>query len=130
MSKKKIIAIIIIAIVGTVIFWKRDFIKRKLGMGSDPASGGESSDSNPSPVPVTSGLTYQECKSFPLKLGCKGKNVQTIQRALNKLHGAGLKEDGYFGPKTETALAANGYGETVEKEDMAKMVKELIAGKS
>lgn len=130
MSKKNIIIIIIIAILGALIFWKRDFIKRKLGMGSDPASDGGSSDSNSSDVPVTPGLTYTECKTFPLKLGCKGKNVQTIQRALNKLHGAGLKEDGYFGPKTETVLAANGYGETVEKEDMDKMVKELIAAKS
>jgi hypothetical protein len=129
MKKKNIIIVLIMAIVGALIFWKRDSIKRRLGLNPASDSDGGSTNDNNS-VPVTPGLTYKECKTFPLKLGCKGKNVENVQKALNKLHGAGLKEDGYFGPKTETALAANGYGETVEKEDMAAMVKALISGKS
>ena len=127
MSKqKKIIAIVIVAIVGTLIFWKRNLIKAKLGLAKGIVTGEESGGGNTLP-PSTPGVTYRECSSWPLKLGCKGKNVVTLQKMLNKVHGAGLKEDGYFGPKTETALAANGYGETAESEDIAKLMKQLFS---
>lgn len=43
----------------------------------------------------------------PLRLGSRGKDVQTLQSLLNKTMppGAGLSEDGAFGMKTEAAVS-------------------------
>lgn len=41
-----------------------------------------------------------------LKQGSKGENVKIMQRALNKVMGAELSEDGIFGPNTKTAVMA------------------------
>jgi peptidoglycan hydrolase-like protein with peptidoglycan-binding domain len=42
--------------------------------------------------------------SDPLKQGTQGAPIRSLQRLLNYKHGAGLQEDGYFGPKTRDAL--------------------------
>ncbi|PLX10629.1 MAG: hypothetical protein C0594_04730 [Marinilabiliales bacterium] len=121
--KKKIIAILIVAIVGTVIFWKRDLIKQKLGLNkkSEPE---ENQDKLPEPPNNGGGSTsYRECTEFPYKKGCKGKMVQNIQTVLNKFYGEKLKVDGYFGPLTETALERAGYGNSLEKEEVLKFLK-------
>lgn len=73
----------------------------------------------------TQEVEYRECTQWPMKKGCKGTNVQTLQRLLNTVHHAGLKEDGFFGDNTERVLVANGYGSTVEAEDIQKM-RELL----
>ncbi len=35
MNRKKIIAIILLIVIGTVIFWKREWIKQKLGLNKE-----------------------------------------------------------------------------------------------
>lgn len=128
MKKKIIIVILIITVIGALIYWKRDAIKKKLGMSSEEA---ETSPNNqavqenhitPNVLPPVSKSDYVECNRIPYKRGCKGKNVLTIQKLLNKRHKAGLTEDGYFGAKTEAALVANGYGPTVENDDLNKLL--------
>lgn len=39
-----------------------------------------------------------------MKLGSNGKQVIRLQKLLNEVTGAGLAEDGFFGPQTETAV--------------------------
>ncbi|MFH2143031.1 MAG: peptidoglycan-binding domain-containing protein [Bacteroidota bacterium] len=128
MNKKKIIIAIVLLIAGIIIFWKRKEIQRMLGLSREENAGSGESSAAQLPVPAVPGLKYTECKSYPVKIGCKGKAVSVLQRYLNKKHGAGLKEDGHFGPMTETALVAAGYGATVEKEDMEKMLKSITGG--
>lgn len=116
---KTILALIIVAVLGSIIFWKRDYLKQKMGLESD-------TNLNNNNLPSENQkITYKECNTFPLKKGCKGKYILTIQKALNKIYNSNLKEDGYFGPKTESALIENGYGATVELEDIQNM-KQLL----
>ncbi len=118
--KKKIIAVIIVAIVGTIIFWKRDWLKEKLGLSQQTANDMRKTGNDT--LPSGSGIIYHECKLPPFKIGCKGDPIKAIQYKLNQKYHAGLKEDGYFGPKTEQALVNAGYGKVL---DVAK-TKELI----
>lgn len=133
MKKKIIIVILIITVIGALIYWKRDAIKKKLGLSPaegqspDNSSTAQETQNNPPALPPASKSAYVECNRLPYKKGCKGRNVQTIQKLLNKKHKAGLTEDGYFGPKTEAALVANGYGPTVENEDLKKLLTNFFS---
>ncbi|HNQ68830.1 MAG TPA: peptidoglycan-binding domain-containing protein [Bacteroidales bacterium] len=134
MKTNKVIVLIIILILGGIIFWKREEIKKRFGFGKDSDSEGTNSDSgtnllpspSPSPLPVSTGIKYIECNNYPLRLGCKGNNVLNLQKALNRAYKSGLTEDGYFGQKTEAALITNGYGNTLEMDDMLKITRAMV----
>ncbi len=115
-KKKTIIALLILVVVGTIIFWKRSWIKEKLGFGptaettsEDPAETNNEISPRPQPSPIYIPKTlYTECSAI-FKLGCKGDKVKKIQESLNKNFNAGLTVDGYFGPQTENALVKAGF---------------------
>ena len=62
--------------------------------------------------PVSTTGAWGQCQkyvpdSFPLAKCMKGEKVRALQAYINKVSpSADLKEDGYFGDKTETALKA------------------------
>lgn len=131
MKSQNVVVLIIIAIVGAIIFWKREEIKQRFGFGTDSSAGnngGSGSEVNPSPspIPIQSGIDYQECRAYPIKLGCKGTYVLNLQKALNKAYKAGISEDGYFGPQTEAALVSNGYKTEVKLTDMAHITRAMV----
>ena len=110
-KKKKIIAVAMFIVIGTIIFWKRDYIKQKLGLKKPQVN-----DNN---LPeATSKIDYKECTKLPYKLGCKGEIIKRIQRALNLKLDSHLVVDGYFGEKTENALVKAGYGKTLEQFEL------------
>jgi hypothetical protein len=121
MNKIKILSIIIVAIVGTLIFWKRNYLMEKLGLKySEP-------NNKPEPTkpttPAQPQIVYREAKDFPFKLGDMGKPVEAIQLSLNKYWGAKLDNDGKFGKATETALIKAGFGKTLEYTEVAALIK-------
>jgi hypothetical protein len=126
MNNKKIIAIALLIVIGTVVFWKREWIKQKLGLNKE-ADSQSSTNSNSTksnePKSVTPGITYIENDTFPFKLGDKGTRVKAIQIALNKFHGESLQTDGYFGPLTESALVKAGFGKTLEDNEVTALLK-------
>ncbi len=121
-KKKKIIAVIIVAIVGTIIFWKRNWIKGKLGLSNNNSGSDQQETDSPAPS-LPSGIVYKECKLPPYKIGCKGKYIKVIHYKLNLKHNAGLKVDGYFGKMTEQALEKAGYGNSLDIEETKKLIK-------
>ncbi len=121
-KKKKIIAIVIVAIVGTIVFWKRNWLKNKLGFSKD-YSENNLNENDLGPSPALPGIKYKECKVPPYKIGCKGKYIKVFQHKLNKKNNAGLKVDGYFGKMTEQAIEKAGYGKSLEIDE----AKELIS---
>jgi len=127
MNNKKIIAIILLVVIGTVVFWKREWIKQKLGLNKEPDSQGSTNNSNNTDnnnhKPVPSGITYVENDTFPFKLGDKGTRVRAIQIGLNKFHGANLELDSHFGPLTEAALVKAGFGKTLEADEVNTFLK-------
>ena len=112
-NKKKILAVVIVAIIGTIIFWKKDWLKGKLGLSSKAEIAEKSDNTILPPPPSTPGIDYKTC-NFPIKIGCKGKRVKDIQIALNKKHNSGIQADGYFGTQTENALKNAGYGKEID----------------
>jgi len=136
MKTKNIVIVVIVAIIGGIIFWKRDYLKQKLGLSPAVATGEEMQErkSLPAPSPNTNTNTngnsnsggWVDCTGYPIKAGCKGPMVKSLQKTLNKIYKVGIAEDGYFGPQTEAVLVANGYGPSVEAEDMAKMAKAMM----
>lgn len=120
-KKKKIIAIVIVAIIGTIVFWKRSWIKSKLGL-SKPSEN-NISENEIAPIPAAPGISFKECTKPPYGIGCSGNHIKVIQSKLNIKHKAGLKVDGYFGKMTEQAIERAGYGKTLELAE----VKELIS---
>jgi hypothetical protein len=125
MKSQNLIVLIIVVILGAIIFWKRDAIKRRFGIAADSTDGSSKPGTWSSPsgtsAPVTPGIEYKKCTGYPLKLGCSGENVLNLQKTLNKMHGAGISADGYFGPQTEAALIKLGYGETLEMSETRKI---------
>ncbi len=123
MKDKYLFWVVLAILVVGLVYWKRNEIKKMLGKkeASDPnpATGGSGGSSG-----GASG-TYTDCPQLPLKLGCKGNLVTNVQKALNKLHQSGLKEDGYFGQNTLTALQQNGYGDTIDIGENVKFVQAL-----
>jgi len=134
MKTKNIVIVVIVAIIGGIIFWKRDYLKQKLGFSPAVATGEEMQERKSLPAPGpntnTNGSSnsggWVECTGYPIKAGCKGQMVKSLQKTLNKIYKVGIAEDGYFGPQTEAVLVANGYGPSVEAEDMAKMAKAMM----
>ncbi|HBS86175.1 MAG TPA: hypothetical protein DEA97_06450 [Bacteroidales bacterium] len=125
-KKKKIIAVVIIAIVGTIIFWKRDWIKEKLGLSMADEENQSGPNDNFKPVPQPSPIyiprtLYKECNG-DLMVGCKGERVKKIQAALNKNYKSGLIVDGYFGPLTERALLDAGYNKKLTVFDTVRIM--------
>lgn len=119
-KNKKIIAIVIVAIVGTIVFWKRDYIKQKLGL-SDKEEKNDINQNNQQ-KDNTRNIIYKECNHFPLKLGCKGTKIKGIQIALNRYYSANLQVDGYFGPITQAALETAGFGKTLEITEVTRLL--------
>jgi len=110
-KKKKIIAVAMFIVIGTIIFWKRDYIKQELGLKKPQVN-----DNN---LPeATSKIDYKECTKLPYKLGCKGEIIKRIQRALNLKFESHLVVDGDLGEKTENALVKAGYGKTLEQFEL------------
>lgn len=57
-------------------------------------------------MPVGSATSsVQRRRTSLIEMGAEGAQVKNIQRLLNR-HGAGLREDGAFGPKTDAAVRA------------------------
>lgn len=105
-SKKKVIAISIIAfvviliIIAVIMFIRsRDKDKKQEG---DPLS------KLPALIPpsITSIFTggSSASESWPLKNGSRGNSVKQLQAAANKKCNSGLKEDGVWGPKSDSAF--------------------------
>ena len=121
MNKIKVLAIIIVAIVGTLIFWKRNYLMEKLGLKYSELN------NTPEPTkpttPAQPQVMYRDAKDFPFKLGDMGKPVKAIQFNLNKYWGAKLELDGKFGKQTEAALAKAGFGKTLEYTEVAALIK-------
>lgn len=127
-NKKKILAVIIVAIIGSIIFWKRSWIKQKMGLNKGFETGEENQNKLPVPSPTgSSGINYKTCSSYPVKFGCKGEKVKQVQRLLNKAHKSGLNVDGYFGAKTRSALVSNGYGEIATVSVVAKLTSKFFS---
>jgi hypothetical protein len=127
--KAKGILLVIVLIIGAIVFWKRDEIKKRFGIESSEGSTGTDSlkEKTTSPsLPASRALEYLDCKDYPLQKGCKGNNVLSLQKALNKAYNTKLSEDGYFGPNTESALIANGYSGQVKFSDMAKIAQAMV----
>lgn len=124
MNKKKIFAIILLVVAGTIVFWKREWIKQKLGLAKEPETNNSTNNNvNENTTPKSNNIDYIENKSYPFKLGDKGEKVKAIQVVLNKLYGTTLQTDGYFGPQTETALVKAGFGKTLENAELQKFLK-------
>jgi len=117
-KSKNIIALVIVAIIGTLIFWKRDLIKEKFGIATKPKAG-ESSAQNviaPSPMPTPSN-SVPDSRIFPIKPGSNARNVKVVQMTLNKKYNASIAADGVFGPATEKALENAGFGKELEMKE-------------
>ena len=124
MNKNKAIAIILLVVIGTIVFWKRDWIKKKLGLAKEPETQSSSSNNvNESSNTKSTGIDYRENNTFPFKLGDKGAKVKAIQIVLNKLYKSTLDQDGFFGPQTEDALVKAGFGKTLENTELSKFFK-------
>jgi len=66
----------------------------------------------------TSGKKYKHCSGGTYKLYCYNKPV------IGKVQGClGLKQDGYFGPKTQSALKSVGFGNGFTDQDVDKICK-------
>lgn len=133
MRIKRIIGFIIVAVIGGLIWWKKDSIKQRLGFSSAANAVNKRIKGNnvspapsPSPIVQTAAINYVSCNAFPFKKGCKGESIKHIQKALNRLHNAGISEDGYFGPQTEMALINNGYGEEIRVSEYMKLGLSLV----
>ena len=124
MNKNKVIAIILLVVIGTIVFWKREWIKNKLGLSKEPETQTSSNTSiSESSSQKPAGIDYKENNTFPFKLGDKGAKVKAIQTVLNKLYKATLDQDGFFGPQTEDALVKAGFGKTLENTELSKFFK-------
>jgi len=136
MKIKNIVIFVIVAIIGGIAFWKRDYLKQKLGFSPAVATGEEMQERKSLPAPNPNGNStnnsssnngvWVECTGYPIKAGCKGPLVKSLQKTLNKIYKVGIAEDGYFGPQTEAVLVANGYGNSVEAADMAKLARAMM----
>lgn len=126
-KKKKILALIVVAIAGALAYWKKDILMQKFGLikGSIKRNDNKntvSQQNTSAPRPSSTGIIYKECDGFPLKIGCKGKLVRGIQVGLNKNFNAKLETDGIFGKLTEAALEKAGFGKTLEYTEVKKLV--------
>lgn len=65
---------------------------------------------------------------FPLQMGSTGVNVESLQRNLNLL-GAGIEEDGKFGPKTNSAVFQKyGFGGYPVTEEVFNAIVNKVKG--
>jgi hypothetical protein len=67
------------------------------------------------------GTVYTNCTTFPYKKGCQNSAISEVQDCL------GLTPDGKFGPNTEAALVAKGYGTEIT-QDVYNKVKANCGG--
>ena len=122
-QKRKILSLIIVAIVGSLIYWKKDILMQKFGLKIGKSNNKtEPALPSSSPQHNSNRITYKKCSGFPLKIGCKGSLVRGMQVGLNKFHKAKLQTDGIFGKGTETALMKAGFGKTLEHTEVAKLL--------
>lgn len=73
-------------------------------------SGNQASNQLPPPTATGSGTQTSQYRpdNFPLSIYTQGERVKQIQRTLNSRFNAGLSDDGYWGPKTQSALLRYG----------------------
>lgn len=57
------------------------------------------------PIGSATSQSVQRRQTALIEMGAEGGQVKSIQKLLNR-HGAGLREDGAFGPKTDAAVRA------------------------
>jgi hypothetical protein len=60
--------------------------------------------------------------TFPMKYGDRGEPVKQLQQGLNGRFRANLVEDGIYGPKTQAALVANNFPQTLEFSNWLEVV--------
>jgi hypothetical protein len=94
MNTKAIIIIVVFAVIFGFLFWKRQDIINAIIPPTIPTDNGNQ-DGNKN-------------DNFPLKQGSRGERVKKLQQIVNKKTGAGLVEDGIFGPKTSEAFSRVG----------------------
>jgi len=120
---KNILAMMIVAVIGTVIFWKRDWLKDKLGLESLTQKKAEPAPNNVlAPPPSIPGVDFNNCESFPLKLGCSGSKIKALQKALNRNFNANIQVDGHFGTATERALENAGFGKELTIFEVSRVM--------
>ena len=120
----------IFLLVAVVAFIKRKWIKEKLiviykGIKGDKGDAGQDGSDGSTTVIVNSGGGYQQETGFPLKIYDKGELVRQLQTGLNSKYKAGLKVDGYFGPKTQAAVSKHMGNAVVSKSDFDKLKVKL-----
>lgn len=69
---------------------------------------------------VTGQSSTYKPESFPLSIYMQGVNCKALQAELNK-RGATLKEDGYFGPATESALLKVTNSKTIDQAGLSTL---------
>jgi peptidoglycan hydrolase-like protein with peptidoglycan-binding domain len=87
MSKKKIIIIIAIIIIIGVAAWL--ILRKPKDKAPDAAAS------------VSSNI---DLSVFPLKMGSRGKEVESVQKYLNSKYNASLQVDGIWGALTDAAV--------------------------
>lgn len=94
-----------VAITGTLgYFWWRN--KKKM-VQSEEQSPAKQVEAFRAAIPPRATVA-RKSDGFPLGIGSRGPRVELLQRSLNKTFGAGLDEDGIYGPKTLAAVRASG----------------------
>ncbi|PLX08119.1 MAG: hypothetical protein C0596_07410 [Marinilabiliales bacterium] len=120
---RNILALVLVAIIGSIIFWKRDWIKERIDQIKNPKSSAEEPEQNAViQPPLSPSVTPEDKYKFPLKLGSSGKTVKSMQNALNRRFNANIAEDGYFGTATEAALVKAGFGKELETSEVVKLM--------
>jgi hypothetical protein len=100
MNTKAIIIIVVFAVIFGFLFWKRQDIINAIIPPSAPTDNGNKDDKK--------NLNPKKDDSFPLAQGSRGERVKKLQQIVNKKTGAGLAEDGIYGPKTSEAFSRVG----------------------
>lgn len=116
--KKKIIILVVVILIAIALYYF--FIvkpKKASEAEEDKGSGGVDKATN-----IKTGTT-QESGIFGI--GARGKHVEYLQEALNRLFDAGLAVDGIFGEKTERALFNGTRQKTVHAPLVATLMNAL-----
>ncbi len=122
MKTGNIVAILIVAVAGAIVFWKREWLKERFGIKAAVKKADAAEPKADSPAPSAGKSAFSECEGFPLKFGCRGQKVRVLQLALNKNFNSGIDVDGDFGTETEKALVKAGFGKELEMSEVVKVM--------
>lgn len=117
-SKRKILAW---AAVAGVTYWILKNWLSSQEIGEDDNNGGGDTGGGDTGGGTGGGTVYTNCTTFPYKKGCQNSAISEVQDCL------GLTPDGKFGPNTESALIAKGYGKEIT-QDVYNKVKANCGG--